>query len=352
MLRWLKNVGYLAGKELKSLFSDPVLLILIVYMFSAALLVTAKQGMTDMKNGSVAVVNYDKSVLSYRLTDALIMPYFKTVEEVNPDQVDRLMDTAKYTFVVEIPPDYQRDVLAGRSPKVQVLVDATAMTQASIGSSYITRIFTQELNSFLKTQQSGAMPIQSANNVLFNPNYSSTWFMGTTQVVGNLTLLTLLLVGAAVIRERERGTLEHLLVMPVRASEIAVAKILANGLVLLVISSLSLRVMVKGVLGAPFASEQIAVFALGVAIFLFSVAALGILLAVFAPTMPQFGLLCLPIYIVMYLLSGTVSPLENIPLIVQYLTQISPTTILGAYAQDVLFRGAGNYIFNIGIGSV
>lgn len=110
--------------------------------------------------------------------------------------------------------------------------------------------------------------------------------------------------------------------------------------------------MVKGVLGAPFASEQIAVFALGVAIFLFSVAALGILLAVFAPTMPQFGLLCLPIYIVMYLLSGTVSPLENIPLIAQYLTQISPTTILGAYAQDVLFRGAGNYIFNIGIGSV
>ena len=65
------------------------------------------------------------------------------------------------------------------------------------------------------------------------------------------------------------------------------------------------------------------------------------MLAIFAPTMPQFGLLILPVYIVLYLLSGTMSPLENMPELAQQLTQFSPVTIFGAYAQDVLFRGAG-----------
>ncbi|OAQ14461.1 ABC transporter permease [Bibersteinia trehalosi Y31] len=340
MLRWLKNVAFLSVKELKSLFSDFVLIVLIVYMFSIALVSVARQGITDVKNGSVAMVNYDHSMLSYRLKDALIAPYFKNVDDVPPQQIDRLMDTGRYTFVVEIPPDYQRNLLAGREPKIQLLVDATAMTQASIGSSYITQIFSQEINRFLKTESSPP-PIKTAVNVLFNPNFTSSWFMGATQIVGNLTLLTLLLVGSAVIRERERGTMEHLLVMPVRSSEIAIAKILANGLVLLVVATLSLRIVVKGMLDAPFTNQQILIFALGAAIFLFSIASLGILLAVFAPTMPQFGLLCLPTYIVMYLLSGTNSPIENMPEIAQQLTQFSPTTILGAYAQDVLFRGAG-----------
>lgn len=340
MLRWLKNVAFLSLKELKSLFSDFVLIVLIVYMFSIALVSVARQGITDVKNGSVAMVNYDHSMLSYRLKDALIAPYFKNVDDVPPQQIDRLMDTGRYTFVVEIPPDYQRNLLAGREPKIQLLVDATAMTQASIGSSYITQIFSQEINRFLKTESSPP-PLKTAVNVLFNPNFTSSWFMGATQIVGNLTLLTLLLVGSAVIRERERGTMEHLLVMPVRSSEIAIAKILANGLVLLVVATLSLRIVVKGMLDAPFTNQQILIFALGAAIFLFSIASLGILLAVFAPTMPQFGLLCLPTYIVMYLLSGTNSPIENMPEIAQQLTQFSPTTILGAYAQDVLFRGAG-----------
>ena len=340
MVRWFKNVAVLSMKELKSFFSDSVLIVLIVYMFSIALVIIARQGITDVRNGSVAMVNYDHSQLSYRLKDSLIAPYFKQVEEVQSQQIDRLMDTGVYTFVIEIPPNYQRALLAGRNPKIQLLVDATAMTQAGIGSSYITQIFTQEVNQFLKTQSS-PLPIKTAVNVLFNPNFTSSWFMGTTQTVGNLTLLTLLLVGSAVIRERERGTMEHLLVMPVYSSEIAIAKILANGGLLLIISMLSLKFVVTGYLGAPFSNQQILIFALGVIIFLFAIASLGILLAVFAPTMPRFGLLCLPIYVVMYLLSGTTSPIENMPEIAQQLTQFSPTTILGAYAQDVLFRGAG-----------
>ncbi|ABR74506.1 ABC transporter permease [Actinobacillus succinogenes] len=339
MSRWLKNVFFLCGKEFKSLFSDLTLLVLIIYMFSIALISVANLPTTEVKNASVGIVDHDHSPLSYRLKDALLNPYFKKVEYAAQEQIDDLMDNSDFTFIVDIPPNYQRDILAGRNPKIQILIDATAMTQANIGASYITQIFTAELNRFLKVTNA-AMPIESAVNVLYNPNYSSKWFMGAIQPVGNLNLLTMLLVGAAIIRERERGTIEHLLVMPVRSSEIAVAKVLANGLVLFVVAMLSLKFVVQGYLAIPITDSAIGLFSLGVVIFIFSIASLGILLAVFAPSMPQFGLLCLPVYLVMYMLSGTMSPLENMPQLAQYLTQFSPTAILGSYAKDVLFRGA------------
>ncbi|WP_439294455.1 ABC transporter permease [Lonepinella sp. BR2882] len=341
MLRWLKNVGYLMFKELKSLFSDIVMIILAIYMFSVAIFVVSNMGMTDVKNGSVAIIDYDQSTLSHRMRDALIMPYFKKVHEVSPKEIDREMDLGNYTFVAEFPPNYEKDMLKGDNPQVQVLVDATAITQAGIGSGYISQIFTQEVNEFMGNTGRTTTPIKVVNNVLYNPNHSSKWFMATTQNMTNLALLALMLVGSAIIREKERGTLEHLLVMPIGSSEIAMAKVFANGLVLLVISMLSIRFITVGALGAPIPTEQIALFGLGVLVFLFSIASLGIMLAVSAPSMPQFGLLCLPIYLIMNMLSGAQSPVENMPELAQKLTQFSPLTILAAYGQDVLFRGAG-----------
>ena len=251
------------------------------------------------------------------------------------------MDVGEYTFVLDIPPNYQRDILAGRNPQIQLLADATAMTQAAIGSSYISQIFSGEINEFLRIRPNTQALIQPTINVLYNPNFTGNWLMGSMNIVGYLNLLTMLLVGAAVIRERERGTLEHILVMPVRSSEIAMAKILANELVLLTVTTCSLYFVVHKIIGTPLPDGALPLFVLGSAIFIFAIASLGILLAIFAPTMPQFGLLVLPVYIVMYLLSGTMSPLENMPEFVQKLVQFSPTTIFGAYAQDVLFRGAG-----------
>ncbi len=339
-MRWLKNVIYLSKKEFSSLFSDLTLIALILYMFSMALYTIANMPTTELKNAAVAVVDNDRSTLSYRLRDSLIEPNFKNVQEISANEVDRAMDTGTYTFVLEIPPNFERDMLKGLSPKIQLLIDATAMTQAGVGSNYIAQIFNQEVAQYLGLN-SASLDNLATINVLYNPNHSSKWLMGTMQIVGNLNLLVLLLVGAAVIRERERGTIEHLLVMPVTSSEIAVAKIVANGLVLLTVAMLSLTFMVRGVLGVPIAWSSFPLFALGAIAFLFSISSLGILLAIIAPTMPQFGLLCIPTYMVMYMLSGTNSPIENMPELAQQITQFSPTTVFGAYTQDVLFRGAG-----------
>ncbi|MDY3331070.1 MAG: ABC transporter permease [Pelistega sp.] len=339
-MRWLQNIIYLIAKEFRSLFSDPVLLGLIVYIFTVGVWTSVSAASTELKNASVAIVDNDRSALSQQLVDSLLSPQFKPPVEIQATEVQRGMDTGKYTFVLDIPSNYQVDVLSGHSPKVQLLVDATAMTQAAIGSAYIQQIFAVEIQKFLRLDTHQQAPLLTAIQVLYNPNHSSDWFMGVMQVVGNLCMITLLLSGAAVIRERERGTIEHLLVMPVGSSEIALAKIIANGLIILTVAIASLYFVVHIGLAVPIALDALLLFALGVASFLFSIAALGILLAILAPSMPQFGLLCIPVYIVMYMLSGAAAPVDNMPTFIQTITQFLPQTILSSFAQEVLFKQA------------
>jgi ABC-2 type transport system permease protein len=143
-----------------------------------------------------------------------------------------------------------------------------------------------------------------------------------------------------VIREREHGTIEHLMVMPVTALEIMLSKIWANGLVIVTAAVVSLLVVVEGLMGISVPGS-IGIFAIGAAVYLFSVTALGIMLATFASTMPQFGLLAIPVFVVLYLLSGGVTPLEAMPDLLQKLMQLSPATHFTTFAQAVLYRGAG-----------
>jgi ABC-2 type transport system permease protein len=161
-----------------------------------------------------------------------------------------------------------------------------------------------------------------------------------TQVINQITLLTVILTGAALIREREQGTVEHLLVMPVVPAEIMLAKMFANGLVILVAAMLSLQFVVHWWIGAPIAGSLF-LFLLGAALYALVVAALGILLGTLSTTMGQFGLLAIPILTATQLLSGGSTPMESMPVWLQYLMRtISPTPHFVAFAQAVLFRGA------------
>ncbi|RIY33000.1 ABC transporter permease [Psittacicella melopsittaci] len=357
MKTWFKNVFYLSMKEFRSLFSDPILIALIVYLFSMAVYSIASMPTTEIKNGAVAVVDYDKSSLTYRLRDSLREPSFKKVEEINYKDIDKNMDQGNYTFIIVFPPNFEADYLKQQNPKIQVLVDATSMTLANVGSSYINQIFTSEIRSYFK-QQNISLPLDPEINVLYNPNYYSSWYMGTNQISGFMTLLILLLVGAAIIREKERGTIEHLLVMPVNTSEIATAKIISNSLVLLLAATLSLIIMIKLVIGVPYPLTQIPLFILGAAVFLFSVSSLGIVMAVAAPTLPQFALICIPVYVVLNMLSGALSPVENMPTLAYVVSQFFPTTIFNDYMADIIYRHASlsdvwlNLVKLLALGSV
>ncbi len=341
MRRWIENVFHLGLKELASLARDVVMVVLIIYVFTVAVYSEATAMRTDVSNAGVAVVDADQSTLSFRIKDALQPPYFQTPREIDRSELDQLLDKGQYTFILEIPPQLEADLLANRGPSIQINVDATAVTQAAVGTAYIQEIVMRETASFLK--QRGANPAVSVDPViraLFNQNLEAIRFTASMGVINNVTILAIILVGAAVMRERERGTIEHLLVMPVRPSEILAAKIWANGLVILLAAGFSLHVVVHVMLQVPIVGS-VEFFLAGAAVYLFAVTSLSILLATIANSMPQFALLSIPVFVIMFLLSGSFTPFESMPAFLQAIMYASPSTHFVRFAQSVLYRGAG-----------
>jgi ABC-2 type transport system permease protein len=341
MMGCLRNVYRLGLKELSSLRGDVVMVVLIIFTFTVAIYTVSQHAQTDVRNAAVGIVDNDHSQLSRQIRDALLKPYFKKPEKLSLNQIDRAMDTGRFTFVIDIPHKFEADLLSGHQPSIQLNVDATAMTQAGQGARYIQQIILREVEVF--QQKQGLVSKQPALIVIrtkFNPNMQSKWFLAVMQLVNMITLLAILLTGAALIREREHGTIEHLLVMPLRPIEIMLAKVWANGLVIVVASFISLKVVVQGVLQVPIIGS-IPLFVLATVIYLFSVTALGIYLATLARSMPQFGLLAFPIFMVMNLLSGGATPLDSMPVILQWIMQLAPSTHYVSIAQGVLYRGAG-----------
>ena len=337
----LMNIYRLGVKELNSLRRDPVLIFLIVFTFTFAIYTVATGVQTEVRNASIAIVDEDQSELSRQIRASFLKPYFKKPVLTGLGDIDRLMNAGKYAFILDIPPDFQADVMARRKPTMQLNVDATAMTLAGNGAAYIQTIINRQLAEFVS--QSDNQPKQAVTismRTKFNPNLESSWFMAVMQVISNITMLSLILSGAAVIRERERGTIEHLLVMPVTPGEIMLAKIWANGLAIILAVVLSLYAIVQGVLAVKI-SGSIALFVLGTALFLYAMTALGIVLSTFAKSMPQFALLAIPFFVVMNMLSGGTSPLEGMPKFLQIVMQASPSTHFTSFSQAVLFRGAG-----------
>ena len=337
----IANIFWLGTKELRSFLHDFVLLALVIYSFSLAIMAQAQSNSQEVHNASVGVVDEDHSELSRRITQAFLPPYFQKPQPITERDIVPLMNAGRYTFVLDIPPHFEHDVLGGREPAIQLDVDATAMVQAGLGSDYAQQIITTEIDNFLSHAE-GA-PLSSVNLVVriaFNPNAETGWFTSVMGIINSITMLAIVLAGAAVIREREHGTMDHLLVMPVTPFEIAMSKIWANGLVIIVAVGLSLYFVVRGVLGIPIAGS-IPLFLFGAAIYLFFATAIGIFLGTVARSMPQLGLLYLLVYLPLAMLSGANTPLESMPPWLAAVMQASPTVHFVSFAQAILYRGAG-----------
>jgi ABC-2 type transport system permease protein len=301
-MRALANIFWLGTKELRSFLNDFVLLGLVIYAFSLAIIAQAQSRSQEVHNASIAIVDEDHSELSRRIAHAFLPPYFQTPQPIAERNIVPLMNSGRYTFVIDVPPNFQRDVLGGRRPEIQLNVDATAMVQAGLGADYAQQIITTEINDFLSRREGN--PLSQVNllvRIAFNPNVTTAWFTSVMGIINNITMLAIILAGAAVVREREHGTMDHLLVMPLTPFEIAMSKIWANGLVIVVAVGLSRRLVVHGLLGIPIAGS-IPLFLIGAALYLFFATAIGIFLGTIARSMPQLGLLYLLVFLPMNML--------------------------------------------------
>jgi ABC-2 type transport system permease protein len=337
----LLNILWLGLKELRSLGSDRVMIFFVVYAFTASIYIVATGTSSEVNNASIAFVDENHSALSTELMNAFYPPRFQFPETISAADVETAMDKGRYMFVIVIPPLFEANLRAGRHPDIQLNIDATAMMQASIGAGYIKNIVNARITSFFaRTDAAQRQPINLVIRRLFNPNGESSWFYSVVAIINQVTLLTVILTGAAVIREREHGTLEHLLVMPLTAFEIAMAKVWANSLVILVATALSIYLVVKTALQVPFAGSVPLWFA-GVGLYLFFATALGIFLGTISRSMAQFALLIIIIVVVLQLLSGGTTPVESQPIWVQYISFFLPSRHFVSFSQKIIYRGGG-----------
>ena len=354
----LANVYRLGVKELWSLWRDPMMLVLIVFAFTVSVYAAAT-GMPETLHGApLAIVDEDRSQLSNRIVSALNPPEFSKPAMISNAQVDPGMDAGIYTFVLVIPPGLQRDVLAGRPAEVQLNTDATRMMQAFTGSAYVQQVVTGEVSEFAKRyRDSGEPAVDLAIRARFNPTLDKSWFGALSQIINEITMLSIILTGAALIREREHGTIEHLLVMPVTPGEIMLAKVWSMGLVVLLAAALSINLVVRALLQVPVAGS-LPLFFTGAALLLFATTSLGIFMATVARSMPQFGMLVVLVLLPLQMLSGGTTPRESMPELVQDIMLFAPTTHFVELGQAILFRGAGidvvwkQFAWLLGIGGV
>ncbi|PKM29621.1 MAG: hypothetical protein CVV08_17250 [Gammaproteobacteria bacterium HGW-Gammaproteobacteria-12] len=337
----LANILHLGIKELRSLQHDLALVLLILWAFSMGIYSAATSMPESLHNAAIAVVDEDQSQLSERLIQAFQEPYFRTPERIDLSEMDRGMDAGRYTFTLNIPPNFQRDVLAGRSPAIQLNVDATQVSMAFTGAGYIQNIGASEVAEFVRRYRSDLQqPAELVLRVQFNPNLTRAWFGSVMEVINQITMLSIILTGAALIREREHGTVEHLLVMPVTPLQIMLAKVWSMGLVVLTAAALSLLLVVQGWLQVPI-EGSIALFLAGAALHLFATTSMGIFFGTVARSMPQLGLLIILVLLPLQILSGGTTPRESMPELVQQIMLAAPTTHFVALAQAILYRGAG-----------
>jgi len=340
-MRMLANIFWLGTKELRSFLTDYVLLGLVVYSFSLAVIAQAQSYSQELHNASIAMVDEDHSQISRRIAAAFLPPYFKVPVQVQQGEIEHLMNSGQYTFVIDIPPNFERDLLAGHQPGLQINVDATAMVQAGLGSGYAQQIVSTEIAQYLsRVEKLPATPVNLAVRIAFNPNVTTSWFASVMGIINSVTMLAIVLAGAAIVRERERGTMDHLLVMPLTPFEIAMSKIWANGLVIAVAVGFSLTLVVQLLLGIPIAGS-VPLFLFGTVLYLFFATSIGVFLGTVARSMPQLGLLYMLVAVPMNQLSGASTPLESMPPMLATIMQASPSTHFVSFAQSILYRGAG-----------
>ena len=341
MTRTLKNIWELGLKELIGLLRNPLMLLLIAYSFTLSIKDSAESATDTINEVAIAIVDEDDSELSRRIRDAFLPPHFKTAAVIKPYEADRVLNEGRYTFVLVLPLNMERDILAGRRPSVQLNIDATQMSVAFAGAGAVEAIVNGEIARHCSRENVPAesfISLQTRNR--YNPNLTQKWSQAISDLVNAISMLAIILTGSALINEREHGTMEHLLVMPVTPFEIMASKIWAMTLVVLMAVTATVFLVIRHWLEIPIAGS-IPLFLAGVTIVLFAINSLGIFLATIANSMPQLGMLVILVLMPMNMLSGGQTPLESMPPFVRKFAMLLPTTHFNTFASDILYRGVG-----------
>jgi ABC-2 type transport system permease protein len=345
---WFRRLGALTVKEFIQLMRDTILVVFIVYTFSADIYLAASGVSLQLKEASVHFLDHDKTALSRELIHRFKAPDFRVVgEALSETDSNRLLDEGTTMVFIDIPPAFQESVAAGRPALVQMQVDTTNSVLGFLASSYAEQIVgglgleTAMKRLGLSGKGTDTVPvIRDQHRVWFNPNQNDAWFMGISELLTIITLLAIVLPAAAMVREKERGTVEQLLVSPLTPFQIMFPKVLSMTAVILAGAYFSILFVLSGIFHIPVKGSLVLFFAV-TALYVFTTAGLGLLIATLARNLAQMGMMTVFVFIPMLFLSGAWTPPEAMPVWMKVFMVLSPLHYYIDIGFAIFLKGAG-----------
>ncbi|WP_035277410.1 ABC transporter permease [Desulforegula conservatrix] len=345
---WIRRLHVMTVKEFLQLFRDLVLLVFIIYAFTADIYLAGSGVSLQVKEAPVYFMDNDKSQASREFLGRFLPPYFRVKGEViSPIEGTALLDKGDAMIVVDIPSSFQKSIFSGEPARIQVQIDTTNSGLGFLASSYAQQIagkygleMAMERIGLVDSGHINAPMIIDDHRVWFNPNQDDRWFMSLSELLTIVTLFSVLLPGAAMVREKERGTVEQLLVSPLSSFQIMFPKVLSMTTVILIGSAISILFIIKGVFHVPLKGSLVLFFSI-TTLYVFTTAGLGLFISTIAKNLAQVGMMTVLIFVPMLFLSGAWTPPEAMPAWMRTVMYISPLHYYIDTGFGILLKGAG-----------
>lgn len=345
---WVRQMAALVIKEFLQLGNDRGLLIFALYSFTGNILLAGGNASLELNNANLVVHDGDHSAASRELIYRFRQPYFRLVEEVADTRTGmQRVEQGRAMLFLDIPEHFAETLRRGtHTASVQLLVDTSRATRGYLASSYSVRIgasFSQDWagqNAGRADSEELIPVIINQTRIRYNPTLNEAWFNSIGELLVMMTVMCILLPATALVREKERGTIEQLLVSPLSPFQIMFSKVVA----MIGVSVAGVALSLLGIMGPLFAVPcrgSIWLFFVLTALFAFTSAGLGLLIATFARNAAQVGMLVLFSVMPIVVLSGTFTPRDSMPPAVNAIMVLSPLRHFIEIAYGILLRGAG-----------
>lgn len=336
----MSRIRAVARKEFLHIIRDKRTLRLIIMMPLMQLIIYGYAVNMDAKHLSTVLYDEDQTSLSRKLVQAFEQSaYFDMrYRAATPEDTRRLLDRGKAKVGLHIPPDFMKDLLAGRSTAVQLLIDGTdstpANTAVNTGNAVLTAFLQRE--RLIPIQ---VLPVDFRPRLWYNPDLRSTFFMIPGLVGLLIQLLVPMITATAIVREKERGNIEQLLVTPIKPYELMVGKLIPYSLIGLVIATSVLSAAML-LFHMPIRGGLLPLFSL-TSLFLLVCLGFGLFVSTIAENQQQAAQLIMLLAAPSILLSGFIFPRETMPLPIYYMGYLIPLTYFVKIIRGIVLKGLG-----------
>lgn len=342
----MRRFAALLRKEFLQFWRDRLLMALIVFIYTVDIGICTMALTFDVRDLRVGVLDEDRTQVSARLLESIASTeYFGTMRmAADRGALDLLMDRGDVDLVIVIPPDFGRRAAEYTGPALQVFVSGINSNTANAARGYIGMVasnFERELlaKRFGQVEASMSLPqVRADVRVWYNPDIAFRPFMAVSMIVAAALMVGVITTAAGLVRERETGTIEQLMVTPLHKEEIIAAKAAPPFVVCMLL--LFPGVLVAKLFGVP-AHGAWSLFIVASAIALLAFMAIGVLIAAFAQTLQQALLIAFFVIFPLMFLSGTTVPIDSMPEPMQWLSVVGPSRYYMAIATGTLLKGVG-----------